>query len=291
MKPLRLILAGVILVAAVAAPSLIHSRAESSLYLIDHKLRQQAGLLAQLSVENERLSDLVAKVKSSQSLSESEVIELLKLRNEARQLRCTLKGMEQLRSEMQRMRDGLNDLAEVKGRGGAGNATLLTDALEQELRAGRVARLKEWLKEAPEEEETPELQFVPEDWWVRSADWSRVSDDEYQGWISAGRAVGELKFATMAFQALKAFVTANGGRFPTVVSQLKPYFVNPIEDVILKRYDIVPTSSLTKVLAEVGGDWVITQKAPVNKRFDARVAIGLTDIRSGGGEGRWDPVQ
>ena len=72
---------------------------------------------------------------------------------------------------------------------------------------------------------------------------------------------------------------------------MKPYFVSPIDDAILQRYDIVPTSSLTKFLAEVGGDWVITQKAPVNKKFDGRVAIGLTGIRGGGGEGRWDPVQ
>lgn len=291
MKTLKFVIIGSLLVTAVACPIWLHKRAKAGLRPITDKYQLQARLLAELAAENERLSNAIAQAKNSQALSQGDFLELLRLRNEVRQLRWALKGIAQLQSEMRRMRDALNDLAKEKERGGAAASALLTDKLEQELRTERVAHLKEWLKESPSEERTPELQFVPEDWWVRSADWPHVTDEDYQVWMSAARAGGELKFASMAFDALKQYTKANNGQFPSDVSQLKPYFTSPIDDAILQRYHVVPAKSLTKFFADVGGDWVITQKAPVNKKFDVRIAIGLTDVHGGGGEGRWDPVQ
>src|SRR5204863_2231902 len=101
---------------------------------------------------------------------------------------------------------------------------------------------------------------------------------------------GEQKFVPMAFKALKQYAQANNGQFPTEISALEPYFAAPIDDAILQRWEIVPAKSLVQFLAEAGGDWVITQKAPVNKQFDTREAIGLTSFRGTAAEGRWDTV-
>jgi len=279
MKRLNLGIIGAVLITAVAVPCWIRNHAEASSRLQDEWLRQQADSIAQLSAENERLSNVVAQAKGSQSLSENELMELLRLRNEVHQLRWTLKAMEQVQSEIRRVREVLPDLAKDKERGGPSATTRSADELEQELRKGRVAQFKEWLNEAPAEEKTPELQFVPEEFWAATANWPRLTDREYQGWISGARAMGELKFSGMAFNAVKQYAAANKGQFPTDVSQLKPYFDAPIDDAILNRYHIVPANSLPKFLAEVSEDWVITQKAPVNEQ-DGRVSIGLTNMHS-----------
>ena len=63
--------------------------------------------------------------------------------------------------------------------------------------------------------------------------------------------------------ALQKYTRDNNGQFPTDLSELRPYFKSPIDDAILQRYEILPASSLVSEL-QPGGDWVITQKAPVD---------------------------
>jgi hypothetical protein len=53
----------------------------------NESMSQQSGQLMQISAENERLSNLISRVKSSQILSKEDLTELLKLRNEVGQLR------------------------------------------------------------------------------------------------------------------------------------------------------------------------------------------------------------
>jgi hypothetical protein len=105
------------------------------------------------------------------------------------------------------------------------------------------------------------------------------------------RADGEQKFVPILFKAVKEYAKANNNQFPSDLSQLRPYFEKPIDDAILDRYEIVPARSLVPFLAETGGDWLITQKVPVNRQLDGREAIGITSYRGTVGEGRWDPVQ
>ncbi len=60
-------------------------------------LRQRAEELAQLSAENERLSRLVSRMNTSQPLSQEQLMELLRLRNEVGRLRRS--GTEKVRLE------------------------------------------------------------------------------------------------------------------------------------------------------------------------------------------------
>lgn len=76
------------LVAASAIGTLaIQHRAEVHLREQKDSLQQQADAVAHLSAENERLSNLVAQVKNSDSLSRDQLTELLVLRSEVGQLR------------------------------------------------------------------------------------------------------------------------------------------------------------------------------------------------------------
>jgi hypothetical protein len=159
-----------------------------------------------------------------------------------------------------------------------------------EMRQARVAQLKQWLEATPTEK-VPELQFLSELDWSLSVENLCVTDDEYRQRMSQLRAQGERAFSTMAFQSLQQYAQANHGQFPAELSQLKPFFASPVDDAILERYEIVPANSLNiEVNVKAPEDWVISQKAPVNRDLDHRSAIGLRSLTRSSEPGRWDPA-
>jgi hypothetical protein len=288
MKTLKLGIIGAVLAAALAAPLLVQQRAEVRGRAQQQTLLQQAALLDQWSAKNERLLNIVAQVKSSQSLSDAQLANLTKLRNEPGQLQQTLQEMEELRHRIHRLRDRLQDAAKEEEEGHDNYTALLADEMPR--MQARVARLRQWLEEMPEEK-IPELKFLSEDDWIRRVDDPLVTDDDYRSAMSDLRMDADGRFARKAFPALQQYVEVNNGQFPTDLSQLNPYFEAPIDDAILQRYEIVPTKSLVSSLAELGGDWLITEKAPINKELDLRTAIGTNRCRNTMEGGRWDPVQ
>src|SRR5215471_8361212 len=95
----------VIAVAAAATVSLaIRRSTRTALQERCQSAQQQADQIARLSADNERLSNLVAQLKSSRSLSKEQLTELLKLRNEAGQLRGTATEKEPLQAANARLR-------------------------------------------------------------------------------------------------------------------------------------------------------------------------------------------
>jgi len=234
------------------------------------------------------LSNMVAQAEGSQSLSDTQLAGLTKLRNEFGELQQTLQEIEQLRHQIQRLRDRLQDAAREEEGGRDNYTALLADEMPR--RQARVARVRQWLEEMPEEK-IPELQFLSEDEWTREVDDPLVTDDDYRSAVSRLRDDADLDFARRAFPALQQYVEANNGQFPTDLAQLKPYFESPIDDTILQRYEIVPTNSVVSSLAELGGGQLITEKAPINKELDLRTGIGTNAWRNSMEGGVWDPVQ
>jgi hypothetical protein len=288
MNTLKLSIIGVVVAATLAAPLLVQHRAEVRGRAQQQSLLQQVALLDQWSAENERLSNMVAQVKSSQSLSDAQRTDLMKLRNEAGQLQQTLQDMDQLRHRIHRLRDRLQDAAREEQEGHDNYTALLADEMPR--RQARVARLRQWLEERPEEK-IPELKFLSEDDWIARVDDPLVTDDDYRSAMSSLRMDADGRFARKALPALQQYVQVNNGQFPTDLSQLKPYFESPIDDAILQRYEIIPTNSVVASLATLGGDQLITEKAPINKELDLRTAIGTNRCRNTMEGGRWDPVQ
>jgi hypothetical protein len=94
--------------------------------------------------------------------------------------------------------------------------------------------------------------------------------------------------AKVAWNALLAYANANDGQFPGELGQLQPYFDNSVDAAILERYSIMPASELNFLGDHwKGGDWVITEKAPINPQFDQRMAVGMNVSRFSMASGRW----
>ena len=81
--------------------------------------------------------------------------------------------------------------------------------------------------------------------------------------------------------ALQQYAHDNNGRFPVDVSQLQSYFKSPIDDAVLQRWAVLPRNKLVKGLQDqLGEDWYITQRAPVNRGLDQRILRGLKRVHS-----------
>ena len=137
----------------------------------------------------------------------------------------------------------------------------------------RVGQLKQRLEKTPDAR-IPELQLVTEDDWLSAARHKLETDEDYRWALAHLREAGESKFYKMAVPALFEYMKANNGRFPTDLSQLRPYFQSPVDDAILQRWEIV--SSDTFPDWEVLGDWVIVQKAPIDPKYDRRLGFSVS---------------
>jgi len=278
----------VLFLAAVVAPTLVHLRAKAAWRAKDALLQKGVLGVTRLNVENSFLSGIVTRARGPQTLSQAQLSELLRLRSEVGQLASTLNQTNLLEREIAQLRDGIQDLRSEKET--SEDAPTALFGAQTELRAARLAKLRQWLTNRPKEI-IPELQLLSENSWQKSAEWTRVTDEEYASWMSAQRGNAELGFSAMAFKALKEYAAANNGNFPKDLSELKPYFETPAEESMLERYHVVPAKSLPlESLQRAGQNWVITQKAPVNRKYDTRIIV---DLKAHGGtleEGRWDDV-
>ena len=97
-------LIGVIVIAGAATPLAIQTQSQARLREENQTLRQQISQLAQAAVENERLSNLLVQAKSTDSLSQEQKSELLRLRGEVGRLRQEGKGLETLQAENRQLR-------------------------------------------------------------------------------------------------------------------------------------------------------------------------------------------
>jgi hypothetical protein len=66
-------------------------------------------------------------------------------------------------------------------------------------------------------------------------------------------------------------MSANDGQWPADLEQLKTYFNPPVEDAILDRWQIVSKDEFPG--RQFAGDWVLTEKTPVDPEYDRRWTI------------------
>ncbi|MGA2541563.1 MAG: hypothetical protein ABSG78_08355 [Verrucomicrobiota bacterium] len=108
MKTLKFAFALAVAAASMAAPFWAQHRARVKLSAVENTLRQQAGEMARLSADKERLSH-----EAAPSLPNDQLKELLRLRNEAGRLRETVAETKTLRAALQNA--GLPSPAEAPG--------------------------------------------------------------------------------------------------------------------------------------------------------------------------------
>lgn len=247
-----------VVLATLATPLVLQHQAEARIRNQNEVLRQQTQRLDQLQPENARLSNVMAQATSTPGLSRDQLGELLRLRGEVGRLRVEVKK--------------LTDLAAFRQK--------ISQLPLDQVWPARVDRLKQWLEEHPSEK-VPELAFLPARTWLNSTyPIPLETDEECRRAMSVVRANAEGPTQHNLAAALRQFANANGGQFPTELSQLTPYLNPLLDDQILGRYTILPASSLVSELALDGEKWVITEQAPVNAADDIRNAFGLTGVKS-----------
>lgn len=104
MSKFKIAVISVIVAASAIGTLAIQHRAKVHLREQKESLQQQTDAVAQLSEENERLSNLVTQVKSSDPLSREQLTELLRLRNEVGQLRHADAEKPRLQADNARLR-------------------------------------------------------------------------------------------------------------------------------------------------------------------------------------------
>ena len=254
MTKLKLCVISAIFVASAAAPFAVQYLARVHLREEDERLLRQNHQLIQLAADNQRLSNLLAGAKIPAPSSDQHS-QLLKLRGEIGRLRAQAQELRQERTGTSR--SGTEMLASAK-----------------KSWAARVDQLKQWLETNPSEK-ILELRFLTDNDWLNSVyPHTLETPEEYRQAMSTVRANAEGRVMKKLHAAFRQYARDNNGQLATDLSQLKPYLDSPIDDAILQRYEIVAATNLVSEL-QTHGDWVITQKAPVNEALDVRQALGL----------------
>lgn len=143
----------------------------------------------------------------------------------------------------------------------------------------RVSQLKERLEQTPSAG-IPELQLLTDaDWLAAAQERHFDSENEYRIAFQKLRQAAQGKFGKEIHAALRKYLEANEGKFPTDIGQLRDYFGKPVDEAMLGGWQVAPAQDDE---ARRVGDWVITQKSAVDDVLDWRVYFGR------GGE-HWTP--
>lgn len=226
-----------------------------------YETHHAATLRSQVQNLQQQQAPLTEQIQRLQHERDEATNRLAALQAENEQLKSNQNTAEllKLRGEVARLRNNVNDP---------------TDASAKALVA-KMNKLKQRLAETPDAR-IPELQFVTEQDWLNAANSKLDNDADYRRALAALRSAAESKVAPLLQKALKAYLQSSGGRMPTDLGQLQPYFDSPMDDAILQRWEIASAATVKSL--GLGEDVFITQKAPVDDLFDLRYGIGPNGI-------------
>jgi uncharacterized membrane protein YdfJ with MMPL/SSD domain len=185
-----------VLVASVLTPLLVQRQAQATLREQDDAWRTQSNQLAQLTADNQRLADLLARAKSARPLTDSELRELMRLLGEVGRLKSNVQEMKGARTATpQSPEDKIASLAKMY--------------------AARADRLKQWLKANPSEN-IPEFKSLTDDDWLQAAQTLKddATENDYERAMRIMRSNAEGAILSQLQQALRGYAQANSGQFP-----------------------------------------------------------------------------
>jgi hypothetical protein len=284
MKALHRSVVALALVCCCAVPLGVHRSQQKKLVQGKELRKEVLSKIQHLKAENEMLRGIIANSRSAAALPQDDFLELMRLRSEAGRLKSLARENHDSAIELEEMRRGLLELDAEKMNGQ--NEPLAVLEEQKELRQARLGRLNEWLKSHPRES-IPELKLLNQESWIRSADETPITEEDYSLWISSQRNNAVKNFSIDIFKAVKRYQATHQGRFPPTVSELRPYFERPVEADALERYEITPADSLVPPLSGAGGDWVITQRPELGTPFETRVAIGSSRVMATSANDGW----
>jgi hypothetical protein len=265
MSKLKVGLVGAVVVAGVATPWVIQNHSQSKLRTENEQLRQKNTQLTEqmtpLAAENLRLSNLIAQATEYPSAQQSQSNEILKLRGEVARLRMNSR-------ESTRLKDA----------GGSGTNDPSFEVAFQEL-AARATQIRQRLEQKPELT-IPELKFLSSKDWLEIASYSEKlqSDEDFGRAISDLRSHAKGAFGDMMRKALKQYAQANGDMLPSDISQLQSYFNPPVDEAVLKRYELTQTGKLSDLRRD---QMLINEIAPrIDDEYDSHFDFSLNGTHS-----------
>lgn len=233
-------------IAAVGLGVYEHQQASAlQMQLADVKSQlQSAPPHAGLAAEHDKaLRQLAALQAENQRLNNS-IPELLRLRDEVGRLRRDTNAAA-----------NSNDPSSVAAKSWVARVNLLKARLEQSPGAS-----------------VPELQLLDEeDWLAAVKDPKLETEEDYRRAFAALRNSAQNKFVPQIQNALLKYMQANNNAFPTEVAQIAP-FLESNDPTLLNRYGVMPSEDIVSV--KLGGDWVVSQKEPIDREFDQRIVVG-----------------
>ena len=201
------------------------------------------------------------------------------LRDDNTRLNRNTPELLRLRSESTRLKADSEELARLKNDGNDPTEAIARTWLKQ------VNILHQRYDELPERK-VPELQFLTKkDWFEAANDADLTTDEGLRKAMSDLRSMAKGKFASMMGGALKNYAQAHEGRLPATVAELKPHFVPPVDDAILRRYQMLQAGTLS----DTRGKYQVNEIAPVDEAYDTRYYIS-TGSSMGAGVETYSPT-
>jgi RNA polymerase sigma factor (sigma-70 family) len=201
----------------------------ASIYQTHRAMRLQTQLQS-LDRQRAFLSD-EAHALSREVHAATNALATLQQANDA--LREQTKEIPKLRGDLGRLRSQSEELEALK-------AAIVDDPTESAAKSwlGRVSQLRQALARMPDQE-IPELRFLTDQDWLNAVKGKRqlATDADVEQALSNLRISAKNEFAMVLRNALRAYLLASSGQSPTDVSQLKPYFTSPVDNLVLQRYE------------------------------------------------------
>ncbi len=148
-------------------------------------------------------------------------------------------------------------------RGGISSATAEAEA--------KIAALRDVLARLPEQN-IPELKLATNADWHAAVEGALETADDYRRALGKLRALAESQLAKRVQSALRDYLKANGGVFPTNTQELELFVGGEVDREMLGRYTIVSASEVKNV--RMGGEWAITQRELIDSDYDSHSVIG-----------------
>jgi RNA polymerase sigma factor (sigma-70 family) len=210
-----------------------------------------------------------------------------------RDLKDATNHLAALREDNERLnRDNL-ELVKLRGevtqlRKAAAESAAVPETSREALMKAWLARLDKLKQAAGQnaDKTVPELQLLSEQNWLDAAREAKFdTDKDVRQTLANLRHMAEYTFVSAAQGALRKYLKANNDQFPTDLAQLQPYLDTPMDPAILQRWEIMPQTAVPNM--NMGGDWIITEKAPVDRELDSRIAFG----QNGSGSSTYQSVE
>ncbi len=206
---------------------------------------------------------LAEQLRQLQNAQRSASNQLAELRAENEQLKSNKNSAEvrRLRGELTRMRDTAQ----------SSNSSDPRDAMTKAW-LDREDQLRKSVAAHPEKS-IPEFQLLSKEQWLNTAMNAKFdTDKDIQRNLANLRQAANNDFVAVLNSALSKYMKENNKQFPDDISQLEPYFDKPVDSAILNRWKVAPASELPST--RMGGDWIITEKSPIDASLDMAWAIG-----------------